>query len=190
MLVSKYLSSHFLSFQFLLNTFFNTQVLTFQQGETEIRKELNSKMIGVSGTFKVLAAISGILFMGYCVYFDKQRRSDPDFKRKLHERRIQRSLASVKSTASVSMSERDVEVYFMTQIHKGETLITNGDVEAGVEHLINAILVCGQPSKLLQLLQSTLPMDIFTTMLIKMHAYEASQRCLPVLVDDEATSSL
>ncbi|EDW42709.1 mitochondrial import receptor subunit TOM20 homolog [Drosophila sechellia] len=147
-------------------------------------------MIGVTGTFKVLAAISGILFMGYCVYFDKQRRSDPDFKKKLHDRRIQRSLASVKSAASVPMSERDVELYFMTQIHKGETLITNGDVEGGVEHLINAMLVCGQPAKLLQLLQSTLPVDIFKAMLIKLNAYEASHRCLPFVVDDEATSSL
>ncbi|XP_039492057.1 mitochondrial import receptor subunit TOM20 homolog [Drosophila santomea] len=147
-------------------------------------------MIGVWGTFKVLAAISGMVFMGYCVYFDKQRRSDPDFKRKLHERRNQRSFASVKSPSSVPVNEKDVEMYFMTQIHKGEGLITNGDIEGGVEHLINAILVCSQPGKLLQVLQNTLPVEIFTMMLIKMHAYEAAERSSPVLVEEEATSAL
>ena len=32
-----------------------------------------------------LAAGASIAFIGYCVYFDKKRRSDPDFKRKLRE---------------------------------------------------------------------------------------------------------
>ncbi|XP_016989977.1 mitochondrial import receptor subunit TOM20 homolog [Drosophila rhopaloa] len=142
-------------------------------------------MIGFGGTFKVLAALSGMMFMGYCVYFDKKRRSDPEFKRKLHERRNKRNFASLRSSGSANMSDKDIEMYFMTQIHKGEGLITNGDIEGGVDHLINAILVCSQPGKLLQVLQSTLPMEIFTMMLVKMHAYEAAERSSPVIMDEE-----
>lgn len=36
----------------------------------------------------VLAAVAGgvgLAFVGYCIYFDRKRRSDPDFKRKLIE---------------------------------------------------------------------------------------------------------
>ena len=36
----------------------------------------------------IVAAVAGgvgLCFLGYCVYFDKKRRSDPDFKRKLRE---------------------------------------------------------------------------------------------------------
>ena len=29
------------------------------------------------------AGICGSLFIGYCVYFDKKRRSDPDYKKKV-----------------------------------------------------------------------------------------------------------
>ncbi|XP_017133642.1 mitochondrial import receptor subunit TOM20 homolog B [Drosophila elegans] len=147
-------------------------------------------MIGIGGTFKALAAISGLLFMGYCVYFDKKRRSDPEFKRKLHERRNQRNFASLKASAAGNMSEKDIEMYFMTQIHKGEGLITNGDIEGGVDHLINAILVCSQPGKLLQVLQNTLPMEIFTMMLIKMHAYESAERSSSVIMDEEGGAGI
>ncbi|KAH8354474.1 hypothetical protein KR084_012051 [Drosophila pseudotakahashii] len=150
-------------------------------------------MIGVRGTFKVLAAISGMLFMGYCVYFDKKRRSDPEFKRKLHERRHQRALPVMglgSSGSSHNVSEKDIEMYFMTQIHKGEGLITDGDIEGGVDHLINAILVCTQPGKLLQVLQNTLPVEIFTMMLIKMHAYESAERSSPIVVEEEGVSAL
>ena len=29
------------------------------------------------------AGFAGSLFLGYCVYFDKKRRSDPDYKKKV-----------------------------------------------------------------------------------------------------------
>lgn len=32
----------------------------------------------------------------------------------------------------------------------GEALISSGDIENGVEHLANAVIVCGQPAQLLQ----------------------------------------
>jgi len=33
----------------------------------------------------VIAGGLGLAFIGYCFYFDRKRRSDPDFKRKLIE---------------------------------------------------------------------------------------------------------
>lgn len=33
------------------------------------------------------AGICGSLFIGYCIYFDKKRRSDPDYKKKVIARR-------------------------------------------------------------------------------------------------------
>jgi import receptor subunit TOM20 len=33
----------------------------------------------------IAAAGAGICFLGYCIYFDKKRRSDPDFRQKLKE---------------------------------------------------------------------------------------------------------
>jgi len=31
----------------------------------------------------------------------------------------------------------------------GESLISSGDIERGVEHLANAVIVCGDPTQLL-----------------------------------------
>lgn len=39
----------------------------------------------MSGKFLTLCVVGllGSLFVGYCVYFDKKRRSDPDYKKKV-----------------------------------------------------------------------------------------------------------
>ena len=33
----------------------------------------------------IVAGICGTFFLGYCIYFDRKRRSDPQFKQKLRE---------------------------------------------------------------------------------------------------------
>lgn len=38
-------------------------------------------------TLGIAVGIAGTLFLGYCVYFDQQRRKDPLFKKKLKERK-------------------------------------------------------------------------------------------------------
>lgn len=48
-----------------------------------IRFVMNSRLlIGV-----VVSAV-GTAFIGYCIYFDRKRRSDPEFKEKLRERKL------------------------------------------------------------------------------------------------------
>ena len=43
--------------------------------------DLSSKSLGL------WAGLGTAAFLGYCIYFDKKRRSNPDFKRKLREKR-------------------------------------------------------------------------------------------------------
>lgn len=56
----------------------------------------------------------------------------------------------------------------MQEIQNGETLIAAGDIERGVEHLANAVVVCGQPAQLLQVLQQTLPAQVFSLLIQRM----------------------
>lgn len=46
--------------------------------------------------------------------------------------------------------------------------VSTGDYEKGVDHLTNAIAVCGQPQQLLQVLQQTLPPPVFQMLLTKL----------------------
>lgn len=54
-----------------------------------------------------------------------------------------------------------VQRFFLNQVQLGEELLAAGDLENGVEHLGNAVAVCGQPNQLLQVLQQTLPPQVF-----------------------------
>lgn len=44
--------------------------------------EINKTTIGIA------AGVAGTLFLGYCIYFDKKRRSDPEYKKKVRERML------------------------------------------------------------------------------------------------------
>lgn len=76
----------------------------------------------------------------------------------------------------------------MQEIQTGEALIAAGDVETGVEHLANAVVVCGQPAQLLQILQQTLPAQIFTMLIQRMRTIgnpsEAAEPSKDHLVED------
>lgn len=110
----------------------------------------------------VAVGIAGAMFLGYCFYFDQKRRRAPDFKKKLHERRAadkeNRKKTGRKKMPNLSDHEA-VQRYFLHEIQMGEALISSGDIERGVEHLSNAVIVCGQPAQLLQV--STFSFNFF-----------------------------
>uniref|UniRef100_A0A8C1ZU11 Translocase of outer mitochondrial membrane 20 n=1 Tax=Cyprinus carpio TaxID=7962 RepID=A0A8C1ZU11_CYPCA len=105
----------------------------------------------------IAAGVCGAIFIGYCVYFDRKRRSDPNFKTRLREQLYE----DLKDAAAV-------QKFFLDEIQLGEELLAQGDYEKGVDHLTNAIAVCGQPQQLLQVLQQTLPAPVFQMLLTKL----------------------
>ncbi|KAM8852088.1 translocase of outer mitochondrial membrane 20 [Synchiropus picturatus] len=119
----------------------------------------------------IVAGVCGALFVAYCVYFDRKRRSDPLFKEKLRERRRKQKKSSEKPGPAKLPDLKDagaVEKFFLEEIQQGEELLSRGDFERGVDHLTNAIAVCGQPQQLLQVLQQTLPPPVFQMLLTKL----------------------
>uniref|UniRef100_A0A8B9Y7F3 Translocase of outer mitochondrial membrane 20 n=1 Tax=Bos mutus grunniens TaxID=30521 RepID=A0A8B9Y7F3_BOSMU len=97
----------------------------------------------------IATGVCGALFIGYCVYFvyfDRKRRSDPNFKNRLRKRRKK---------------------------------------QKGVDHLTNAIAVCGQPQQLLQLLQQSLPPPAFQMLLTKFPAVSQRTVSAQSLAEDD-----
>ncbi|CAK6969927.1 mitochondrial import receptor subunit TOM20 homolog B [Scomber scombrus] len=119
----------------------------------------------------IAAGVCGALVVGYCLYFDRKRRSDPDFKNRLRERRRKQKVASDRAGIAKLPDLKDAEAvqkFFLEEIQLGEELLAQGDYEKGVDHLTNAIAVCGQPQQLLQVLQQTLPPPVFQMLLTKL----------------------
>jgi len=127
---------------------------------------MNTKTVGIFAGLGAAAAV-----IGYCVYFDRKRRSDPDFKRRLKEKRKQGSGSGSKKGGSGGPSLPDfsdqeaVQRFFLQEVQLGEQLLAQGDIEQGVEHLSLAVAVCGQPHALLGVLQQTLPPQIYQLLL-------------------------
>uniref|UniRef100_A0A8C1T0P0 Translocase of outer mitochondrial membrane 20b n=1 Tax=Cyprinus carpio TaxID=7962 RepID=A0A8C1T0P0_CYPCA len=131
-------------------------------------------MMGGSSSSRIAAGLGAALFVGYCIYFDRKRRSDPNYKNKLREREMNQGAELFSSSVSVFVQLPDlkdaeaVQKFFLEEIQLGEELLAQGDYERGVDHLTNAIAVCGQPQQLLQVLQQTLPPPVFQMLLTKL----------------------
>lgn len=116
------------------------------------------------------AAVCGSVAIGYCIYFDRKRRTDPDFKKKLREKRKARLQADKANSARKSQfpdfrDHEAVQQFFLSQIQLGEELLGQGKIDECVEHIANAVSVCGQPQQLLSVLQQTLPPAVFGLLL-------------------------
>ncbi|KAG9344255.1 hypothetical protein JZ751_010924 [Albula glossodonta] len=178
-----------------------------------------------SRTSTIAAGVCGALFIGYCIYFDRKRRSDPNFKKRLREPLLdtvgfQESCGEKdgQDTDSSKRGEKErekkaegckgkiwagqgisglaswfplpdlkdaeaVQKFFLEEIQLGEELLAQGEYEKGVDHLTNAIAVCGQPQQLLQVLQQTLPPPVFQMLLTKLPTISQcrmQQFCCPV----------
>ncbi|XP_065449914.1 TOMM20-like protein 1 isoform X1 [Chrysemys picta bellii] len=115
----------------------------------------------------LLAGACGLTLLGYAVYFDRQRRNAPDFKRKLRQkRRKEREKAKEHDAELCEMKNIGrVQEFFLQEVQLGEHWLSIGEHKKSVEHLTNAISVCAQPHQLLQLLHNTLPPQVFEMLL-------------------------
>lgn len=103
------------------------------------------------------------------------------FKQKLREKR--RKAKQVKgnvgggSTKIPDLKDSEaMQKFFLQEVQLGEELLATGDIDNGVEHLSNAVAVCGQPQQLLQVLQQTLPAQVFQLLIQRLP--QASQRIM------------
>ncbi|XP_041059073.1 mitochondrial import receptor subunit TOM20 homolog [Carcharodon carcharias] len=124
-------------------------------------------------TSAIAVGICGALFVGYCIYFNRKRRNDPNFKKRLQERRRKQQLATNGNGLIRVRKQKDAEAMqaiFLEEIQLGEEFLAQGDYEIGIDHLSNAFAICGQPRQLLQVLQQTIPPPIFHVLLRKLSA--------------------
>lgn len=133
----------------------------------------------------IAVGIAGI-FVGYCFYFDQKRRSDPDFKKKLRERRKAKKEARRNNTKFPDLNDHAVaQRYFMNEVRLGDELLAYGNIEGAVEHLANAIAVCGQPEQLLQVLQKTLPPQVYHFLVQRIPVAERELSSQPAMAEEE-----
>ncbi|CAB0041295.1 unnamed protein product [Trichogramma brassicae] len=122
-------------------------------------------MLNTRTIASIAVGVAG-LFVGYCFYFDQKRRLDPEFKNKLRERRRAKKEALKSNSEIPNLKDHDVvQKFFVQEVELGEKLLAQGDLEGGTEHLANAVAVCSQPHQLLQVLQNTLPPQVFHLLL-------------------------
>uniref|UniRef100_M3Y8U2 Mitochondrial import receptor subunit TOM20 homolog n=1 Tax=Mustela putorius furo TaxID=9669 RepID=M3Y8U2_MUSPF len=74
----------------------------------------------------VAARVCGALFIGYCIYFDHKRQSDPNFKNRLGERRNKQKLAKERAGLCKLPDLKDAEAvqkFLLEEIQLGEELL-------------------------------------------------------------------
>ncbi|XP_066935588.1 mitochondrial import receptor subunit TOM20 homolog [Clytia hemisphaerica] len=128
---------------------------------------------------KIAAGVAGLSFLGYCIYFDRKRRSDPLFKQKLKERRerARRNASNSKKKLNIPdlKDQNAIQQFFLASVEEGERYLAMQDYENCVNSLTQAIAVCGQPQQLLQVFRTTLPPQVFQMLLANLAALGENQ---------------
>ncbi|XP_052594116.1 TOMM20-like protein 1 [Peromyscus californicus insignis] len=184
---------------------------------------MRSVRIGV-GLLAALAAGGAVALLGYCVYLDRRRRRDPEFRRCLRDRGCQRGRREGgrpspgwfpgwrpgdpgprhpalptrpclclqgeelhsprprrapgeaseegksrfdKNTLWDPARKEKLQEFFLQEVQMGQLCLVRGEPGIGIEHLTNALLVCGQPKELLMFFKQTLPPEVFQMLLYK-----------------------
>ncbi|CAJ0939733.1 unnamed protein product, partial [Mesorhabditis belari] len=138
-----------------------------------------STLLGLNkSSLLTIAGIAGAAFVGYAIYFDHKRRSDPEYKQRIREKRRAKARgpgARVGGGGGAGLdSESDLpdprnptqmQSYFLQEVQLGEELMSAGNTEEGALHIANAIVLCGQSQQLLSIFQQTLPPEQFNAVL-------------------------
>ncbi|XP_043328136.1 TOMM20-like protein 1 isoform X1 [Cervus elaphus] len=74
-----------------------------------------------------------------------------------------------------------LQEFFLQEVRMGELWLSRGEHQMGVEHLSNALLVCGQPQELLKVFKHTLPPKVFEMLLHKIPLICQVSTYLPLL---------
>lgn len=113
-------------------------------------------------------AAGALAAVGYCVYFDKKRRSDPDYKKKIRERRQKAKEQASPTIQWPSLSDPEsISQFMMMRLQMGEDLLSAGKIEEGTDMMAQGLVVCGAPQQLLSMMQQQLPTEIFRMLLVK-----------------------
>ncbi|XP_007950066.1 TOMM20-like protein 1 [Orycteropus afer afer] len=141
------------------------------------------------GLLAALAACGVVAFVGYCVYFDWKRRGDPAFKRRLRDkRRAEQPKTKERGAQLWNPANEKLQELFLQEIRMGELWLSRGEHRMGVDHLSNALLMCGQPQELLKAFKHILPPRVFEMLLHKIllicQQFEADMNEQKYLEDD------
>ncbi|XP_011844999.1 PREDICTED: TOMM20-like protein 1 [Mandrillus leucophaeus] len=83
---------------------------------------------------------------------------------------------------------KKLQELFLQEVRMGELWLSRGEHRMGVQHLSNALLVCGQPQELLKVFKHTLPPKVFEMLLHKIplicQQFEADMNEQECLEDD------
>ncbi|BFF96307.1 mitochondrial import receptor subunit TOM20 homolog B-like [Drosophila madeirensis] len=127
----------------------------------------------MSSTKFFLLITTGVSLLGLCIFYDRKRLGDPQYKRKLHERRLQRAVEQKDSQISVDeetvrkehvQHRLQLELFiwlpavrclahptvlkqlFHSEVELGDHLMHKGHLNKGLTHLANAIMLSKQPA--------------------------------------------
>ncbi|KAJ9595719.1 hypothetical protein L9F63_013082 [Diploptera punctata] len=137
-------------------------------------------MVSLAGMIIGLAfGIGGIALIVYCVNFDKLRRSDPNYKEKVKERRKATRAAKKEK---VQRKKEDIELmrekysntindFVISEIAKSDLLLSTGEIEEAVDHLVDVVLVADKNTQFLNIMQEVLPPEAYDLLIMKLSEY-------------------
>jgi import receptor subunit TOM20 len=113
--------------------------------------------------YKTIGGVCAASFVAYCIYFDHQRRSAPDYRQRVKERRERKKRAQQEDDIELppENDKEAIEKFFVNEIERGEESMQKGDIELAVKHFSYGVIFCPQPQNLLRYMREALPTSAY-----------------------------
>eukprot|EP00733_Pompholyxophrys_punicea_P001056 Pompholyxophrys_punicea_v1_NODE_445_length_1955_cov_6.178947.p1 type:complete len:149 gc:universal NODE_445_length_1955_cov_6.178947:1106-660(-) len=103
----------------------------------------------------ILGGLASIALVGYCFYFDRKRRTDPEFRKRLKQLEEEdKAHNRIKLPDISGLSEDEKESHFTQLLAQAEGLFNRGPsfYEEGAEKIIISLAYTGAPDRVLKMM--------------------------------------
>lgn len=103
-----------------------------------------------------IGTVCGAIVLFICIFYDKYKRRDLNFKRKMLKRREE-----LQRMTTIDLKEmydpRERQSYILHEIELAENLMSQNNITDAINHFVNAIIICEEPFNIIKALGQTLP---------------------------------
>ena len=111
---------------------------------------------------KIATGVAGLAFIGYCIYFDRQRTQDVNYKENLKsKRKEERKIKEMKKEEVGITPEMGPYGFLIQEFLIADHLLTEGNIKGATKHLANVMNVIEDKQVVLTFLEVHLSSEAF-----------------------------
>ncbi|KRX61795.1 Mitochondrial import receptor subunit TOM20 -like protein B, partial [Trichinella sp. T9] len=135
-----------------------SSIIIYSVGNQSIYMYKSSNMLGGKIILWGVSGLAGALFVAYCIYFDRKRRQDPQYKKKIAEKRKkQTEMTKKKNKIKLPANPFEMQAFVSCHTQLFEECLSRNKYEEAAEHLAYIFACSGESGQMQDMVRYMFP---------------------------------